>query len=97
MNRRELTQSQPKIEEKEPDAIEIQGKNTKIKPKKKQETPSKEKPLPAPEEETNQVAFGEGGRSAVLTEPSLRAAPRADSESLAAAEISGQSTPGMCT
>lgn len=56
-----LTQSQPKIEEKEPDAIAIQGKNTKIKPKKKQETPSKEKPLPAPEEETNQVAFGEGG------------------------------------
>jgi protein TonB len=56
-----VTQSQPKIEEKEPDAIEIQGKNAKIKPKKKQETPSKEKPLPAPEEETNQVAFGEGG------------------------------------
>ena len=56
-----LTQSQPKIEEKAPDAIAIQGKNTKIKPKKKQETASKEKPLPAPEEETNQVAFGEGG------------------------------------
>ena len=56
-----LTQSQPKIEEKEPDAIEIQGKNAKIKPKKKQETASKEKPQPAPEEETNQVAFGEGG------------------------------------
>jgi protein TonB len=58
-----VTQSQPKIEEKEkePDAIDIQGKNAKIKPKKKQETASKEKPLPAPEEETNQVAFGEGG------------------------------------
>ena len=56
-----LTQSQPKIEEKEPDAIEIQGKNAKIKPKKKQETASKEKPQPAPEEETNQVTFGEGG------------------------------------
>jgi len=58
-----LTQSEPKVEpkEKEPDAIEIQGKNTKIKPKKKQETVSKEKPQPAPEEETNQVAFGEGG------------------------------------
>ena len=27
-----MTQSQPKIEEKEPDAIEIQGKNAKIKP-----------------------------------------------------------------
>src|SRR5579863_3856764 len=58
-----LTQSQPKIEEKAPDAIEIQGKNAKIKPKpiKKQETASKDKPQPAPEEETNQVAFGEGG------------------------------------
>lgn len=56
-----LTQSQPKIEEKTPDAIEIQGKNAKIKPKKRQETESKEKPQPAPEEENNQVAFGEGG------------------------------------
>jgi periplasmic protein TonB len=56
-----LTQSQPKVEEVPPDAIEIQGKNTKVKPKKKQETASKDKPQPAPEEETNQVAFGEGG------------------------------------
>jgi len=56
-----VTQSQPKIEQKEPDAIEIQGKNAKVKPKKKQETASKEKPQPAPAEETNQVAFGEGG------------------------------------
>jgi periplasmic protein TonB len=56
-----LTQSQPKIEQAEPDAIEIQGKNTKVKPKKQQETASKDKPKPAPEEETNQVAFGEGG------------------------------------
>jgi len=56
-----LTQSQPKVEEKTPDAIEIQGKNAKIKPKKKQETASKEKAQPAPEEESNQVAFGEGG------------------------------------
>ena len=31
-----LTKSQPKIQEKEPDAIEIQGKNAKIKPKPKQ-------------------------------------------------------------
>src|SRR6202163_3468565 len=38
-----LTQSQPKIEEKEPDAIEIQGKNSKIKPKKIS-TPTKAKP-----------------------------------------------------
>jgi periplasmic protein TonB len=56
-----LTKSQPKIEEKAPDAIEIQGKNAKIKPKKKQETASKEKAQPELEEETNQVAFGEGG------------------------------------
>jgi periplasmic protein TonB len=56
-----LTQSEPKIQEKEPDAIEIQGKNVKIKPKKKQQTASKEKPQPEPEAETNQVAFGEGG------------------------------------
>src|SRR3984957_4080514 len=56
-----ITQSQSKVEEKEPDAIEIQGKNAKIKPKKKEETASKEKPQAAPEEESNQVAFGEGG------------------------------------
>ena len=55
-----VTQSKPKIEEKEPDAIEIQGKNTKIKPKKP-ETATKEKAQPEPEPETNQVAFGEGG------------------------------------
>lgn len=56
-----LTKSEPKVQEKEPDAIEIQGKNTKIKPQKKQETASKEKAQPPPEEESNQVAFGEGG------------------------------------
>ena len=55
-----LTKSEPKIEEKEPDAIEIQGKNSKIKPKKPP-TPTEAKPQPAPEEETNRVAFGEGG------------------------------------
>ena len=57
-----ITKSQPKPEEKEkePDAIDIQGKNTKVKPKKTP-TPTKEKPKPAPQEETNQVAFGEGG------------------------------------
>jgi len=56
-----LTQSQPKIQEKEPDAVEIQGKNKKIKPKKKQITESKANPQSAPEPEENQVAFGEGG------------------------------------
>jgi periplasmic protein TonB len=55
-----LTESQPKPQEKEPDAIEIQGKNAKIKPKPIT-TATKDKPKPAPEEETNQVAFGEGG------------------------------------
>ena len=56
-----VTKSQPKVEEKvEPDAIEIQGKNAKIKPKKIS-TPTKEKAKLEPEEETNQVAFGEGG------------------------------------
>jgi len=56
-----LSESQPKVQEKEPDAIEITGKNKKIKPKKKQITESKANPQPAPEPEDNQVAFGEGG------------------------------------
>jgi len=57
-----LTKSQPKIQEQnEPDAIEIQGKNAKKKKKPPETTASKEKPQPAPEEESNQVAFGEGG------------------------------------
>jgi len=56
-----VTQSQPKIEEKAPDAIEIQGKNAKIKPKKKQETITKKSAPAEPEPESNQVAFGEGG------------------------------------
>lgn len=55
-----ITKSQPKVEEKEPDAIEIQGKNSKIKPKPKPPTPTKAKTEPAAED-TNQVAFGEGG------------------------------------
>jgi protein TonB len=53
-----LTKSEPKIQEKEPDAIEIQGKNAKL--KKKPPTSTKAKPEPEPEE-TNQAAFGEGG------------------------------------
>jgi len=56
-----VTQSQPKIEEKVPDAIDLQGKNAKIKPKKKQETITKQNTPAEPEPETNQVAFGEGG------------------------------------
>jgi protein TonB len=54
-----VTKSEPKIEEKEPDAIEIQGKNSKVKPKKPP-TSTKAKAEPPPEE-TNQAAFGEGG------------------------------------
>ena len=56
-----LTESQPKVQEKEPDAIEIQGKNAKIKPKKKQETASAKQAQPEAEPEDNRVAFGEGG------------------------------------
>lgn len=56
-----VTQSQPKVQEKEPDAIDIQGKNAKVKPKKKQETASTKQAQPAPEPEDNRVAFGEGG------------------------------------
>ena len=56
-----ITQSQAKpVEEKDPDAVDIQGKNAKIKPKKTS-TATKDKPQPESEEETNQVAFGEGG------------------------------------
>jgi protein TonB len=56
-----ITKSKAKPEPKvEPDAIEIQGKNAKIKPKKTV-TETKEKARPEPEEESNQVAFGEGG------------------------------------
>lgn len=55
-----VTKSQPKIDEQDPNAIAIQDKHTKIKPKKA-ETATKEKVQPEPPEETNQVAFGEGG------------------------------------
>ena len=84
-----LTQSQPKIEEKEPDAIEIQGKNAKIKPKKKQETASKEKPQAAPEEERQPgcVWRRRAGQRAVWN-VQRSAARRADLESPEAAAIS---------
>jgi protein TonB len=55
-----VTKSQPKVEQKEPDAIEIQGKNTKVKPKKPPSS-TKDKIPPPPEQPTNQAAFGEGG------------------------------------
>jgi periplasmic protein TonB len=54
-----LTQSQPKVEEKAPDAIEIQDKNAKKKPKP---ATSSNKQKAQPEEEaSNIVPFGEGG------------------------------------
>ncbi|MGC1437203.1 MAG: TonB family protein [Terriglobales bacterium] len=55
-----LTQSLPKTEEKEPEAIPIPDKNAKIKPKPRSST--QQKPKPQPEEEaSNVVPFGEGG------------------------------------
>jgi protein TonB len=52
-----ITQSQPKAEEKEPEAIAIPGKNAKIKPKPR----SSESQKAQSEEESNVVPFGEGG------------------------------------
>jgi protein TonB len=54
-----ITKSQPKVQDKEPDAIEIQGKNAKVKPRKPPASTRENKP--APEPESNQAAFGEGG------------------------------------
>ena len=57
-----VSQSQPKPEVTEPDAIPIPEKESKKKPKP-QTTASKRKPLPEPvvEEDTNVVPFGQGG------------------------------------
>jgi len=55
-----LTQSLPKTEEKEPDAIPIPDKNTKTKPKPRV-SESQQKAKPEPEEASNVVPFGEGG------------------------------------
>jgi protein TonB len=54
-----LTESLPKTEEKEPEAIPIPDKNAKIKPKPR--SSAQEKPKPQPEEASNVVPFGEGG------------------------------------
>ena len=55
-----LTQSLPKTEEKEPEAIPIPDKNAKIKPKPR--SSAQQKPKPQPEEEpSNVVPFGQGG------------------------------------
>jgi protein TonB len=55
-----ITQSQPKAEEKAPEAILIPDKDAKIKPKPR--SSAQQKPKPEPEEEaSNVVPFGEGG------------------------------------
>ncbi|MGB7148691.1 MAG: TonB family protein, partial [Terriglobales bacterium] len=54
-----LSQSQPAVPEKEPEAIPIPDKNTKVKPKP---VPSATKRKAEPEPlETNQIPYGEGG------------------------------------
>jgi protein TonB len=53
-----LTQSQPKVEEKEPDAIPIADKNAKK--KNKPVTSVTHKPVSQPPD-TNQIPYGEGG------------------------------------
>ena len=53
-----LSQSQPKAEEKEPDAIPIADKNSKKKPKPVTSTTAHKA---QPEPESNEVPYGEGG------------------------------------
>ena len=55
-----LTQSKPKEEVKEPDAIPIADKDAKKKPLKKETTSSQKKPEPV-EEANNVVPYGQGG------------------------------------
>jgi protein TonB len=54
-----LTQSQPKAEEKEPDAIPIADKNAKKKPKPV--TTATQRKAEPEQTQTNQVPYGEGG------------------------------------
>jgi protein TonB len=54
-----LSQSQPKVEEKEPEAIPIPDKNAK-KQKRPAVTATERKPVAEPEE-SNQIPYGEGG------------------------------------
>jgi protein TonB len=53
-----LSQSQPKVEEKEPEAIPIPDKETKV--KKKPVASATKKPA-QPEPETNEIPYGQGG------------------------------------
>jgi protein TonB len=56
-----LSQSLPKVEEKEPEAVPIPDKNAKKKPQK-ETSASRQKPRPEPVEEANNVVpFGQGG------------------------------------
>jgi periplasmic protein TonB len=55
-----LTQSLPKTEQKEPEAIPIPDKNTKTKAKPRV-SESQQKAKPEPDEVSNVVPFGEGG------------------------------------
>ena len=53
-----LSQSQPKVQEKEPEAIPIPDKNAKI---KKPATTASQRTAVAEPEESNQIPYGEGG------------------------------------
>ena len=88
-----MTQSQPKVEEKEPDAIEIQGKNAKIKAEEKAgDGFEREAAGRARAGETIRWRSAKAARSAGLTDRSMRQTPRADSGSRGAAEILARST-----
>ena len=56
-----LTQSQPKVEEKEPDAIPIPDKTAKTKPKPKPVTTTTQRKAEPEQPESNQIPYGEGG------------------------------------
>ena len=56
-----LTQSQPKVEEKAPDAIPIPDKDTKKKNKKETSAKNQKAPPEPVEEASNVVPFGQGG------------------------------------
>jgi outer membrane biosynthesis protein TonB len=90
-----VTKSEPKVEEKEPDAIEIQGKNTKIKPKKPP-APTKAKPNPRPKKKPTRLPSAKVAPSADLMALSRPEAPRAASASPAAAATSAPAMAGTC-
>ena len=62
-----LTQSQPKPVEKEPDAIPIPDKATKVKPVPTPKTATHQKPQPAPEIEADNVVPYRPGRASQRT------------------------------